>query len=335
VEDLKTVKSLLPEREIAICRRLRQVRIDLKWNQPDFARELKISRERLASYEYAKAPVRYWLGRTLGQRFDVNQRWLATGELPRSFYLFVHGEIENRISPRILFSEAYEQHLKPFVEAELRFISETVNLSERDLDASHGRIGSINLRPCGEPVNETLSVLFNRSISTCFRLLPSQLAASLFQELANTTRSFADRHKEELSSYSNELAPKPSEETAGRIKKEQAMLDTVSERLDDSQVQNRFKTLPELLEVLRKLTSERGVKASLGRELNVSRQAVDQWLSGQSKPSADSVLLLLDWIERISLKQKQSPASALTPAEQKTQLRKSSNENHKSGPRRR
>jgi transcriptional regulator with XRE-family HTH domain len=69
-------------------------------------------------------------------------------------------------------------------------------------------------------------------------------------------------------------------------------------RLPDKEtVKPKIRTLSELLKILRALTKKRGAKADLARCCNVTRQAVNQWLSENSKPSADAMLLLLNWVE--------------------------------------
>lgn len=100
--------SQLPEHEIAICRRVRQVREDLKWSQPNFAKELGVSRVRLASYEYARAPIRYDFGSKLCRAFNINQRWLAFGKFPKKPYMETNAHLESQLKGRELFSEAIE-----------------------------------------------------------------------------------------------------------------------------------------------------------------------------------------------------------------------------------
>jgi len=56
-----------------------------------------------------------------------------------------------------------------------------------------------------------------------------------------------------------------------------------------------FRNYGQLLNRLREITKPRGAKAALARQFNVSRQAVDKWLSGESKPSADIAIELQHW----------------------------------------
>jgi hypothetical protein len=64
---------------------------------------------------------------------------------------------------------------------------------------------------------------------------------------------------------------------------------------DDADV-TQPKSLPELISKLKKLTQSRGMKAALAEHCRVSRQAVDQWLSGHAMPSATAVFAALEWV---------------------------------------
>lgn len=60
----------------------------------------------------------------------------------------------------------------------------------------------------------------------------------------------------------------------------------------------KITTLPELIAALRKLTIEHGLKSDLAKHCQVTRQAVDQWLSKKANPSADAVFAALDWVQK-------------------------------------
>jgi transcriptional regulator with XRE-family HTH domain len=66
--------------EIEIGERVKRFRDQINWPQPAFANELGISRDKLASIEYGRTPLKYAIGYRLCFIFDVNHRWLTTGE---------------------------------------------------------------------------------------------------------------------------------------------------------------------------------------------------------------------------------------------------------------
>ena len=71
--------GLVTPREKEIGRRVKRFREQINWPQPAFAIEMEISRDRLASIEYARTPLRYDVGYRLCFIFDVSHEWLATG----------------------------------------------------------------------------------------------------------------------------------------------------------------------------------------------------------------------------------------------------------------
>ena len=138
------IQSKLPAREIAVCQRLRELRVSLKLDQPTFAAALEISRERLASYENFRAPLRYALAEWICHRFDVNQRWLATGKLPQFYVINVHSSIRQDIKPRELFSSAYDRVLKDGIEHHLRRVSQQLGCKPEELKSHAARTTGVS-----------------------------------------------------------------------------------------------------------------------------------------------------------------------------------------------
>jgi len=73
----KSGKVTAREREIG--ERARQFRESINWPQSAMAPEVDLSRDRLASVEYGRTPLRYAAGYRLCFIFDVNPGWLADG----------------------------------------------------------------------------------------------------------------------------------------------------------------------------------------------------------------------------------------------------------------
>ena len=67
-------------REKQIGDRVKQFRDQINWPQTPFAGELGITRDKLASIEYGRTRLRYAIGYRLCFVFDVNHRWLTSGE---------------------------------------------------------------------------------------------------------------------------------------------------------------------------------------------------------------------------------------------------------------
>lgn len=76
--------------------------------QEPFARRLGIPLARLKNYELARAPIRYELAAKLCEEFDINQRWLACGDVfSKRPYFPLDPILLECIPGRVLFSRAF------------------------------------------------------------------------------------------------------------------------------------------------------------------------------------------------------------------------------------
>jgi transcriptional regulator with XRE-family HTH domain len=314
------IKSFLPDREIEICQRVRQVRLGLKWKQPDFSKEIGITRERLASYEYAKAPIRFGLADSLCRKFSINQRWLAFGRSPKEPYFRIPPALMDELNKNLLFSDVYDRSLSALVEEKFKLIKETLNWGE---DGSGLEVG-IHLFsdiPLGAPAAEYARNQLNLEMGTAFIGLPPQLRGDLAKELVRTIEDFWAKHRYEIDAYEPvwlATAYEQKEAADAIYEKCSPLLDIPQKKAQDQDVSNANDPLAKLIERLRKLVSRtRGTSAALARLLGVTRQAISNWLSGDSFPSAVMALRLLEWVDAEEVKQKRS-GSAVTPPEIKT-----------------
>jgi len=178
---LKIVPTV-PDREREICIRLRQVRMIRKLKQTDFAHELGLSRVTLASYEYARAPLRYGVAKILIKRFNVNQVWLAEGKGSMGPDYEFDSSIETQISPKMLFSEAYERFLKP-VTGLFRY---------RD---KFGSFSLIPATPLGMPLGEERKWLLQKEIAAAIDNIPENKRLEFARAILNTVRQFEQKLK--------------------------------------------------------------------------------------------------------------------------------------------
>jgi transcriptional regulator with XRE-family HTH domain len=105
------ISGLVSPREKEIARRVQQVREHINWPQPAFASEMDISRDRLASVEYARTPLRFADGYRLCMVFDINPEWLAngTGDM-RSSLLTPNLPLPEGFPAKAMFSSIYDQY---------------------------------------------------------------------------------------------------------------------------------------------------------------------------------------------------------------------------------
>jgi transcriptional regulator with XRE-family HTH domain len=119
--------GLVTQREADIGRRVQRVREHINWPQPAFAAELDISRDRLASVEYARTPLRYPVGYRLCVVFDINPAWLADGVGDmKSTLVLPDLPMPEEFPAKSMFSRVYDQttgakNAKPIKEPSTRW----------------------------------------------------------------------------------------------------------------------------------------------------------------------------------------------------------------------
>ena len=91
--------------------------------------------------------------------------------------------------------------------------------------------------------------------------------------------------------------------------------------------------LPTLIERLQRATDGYGRKTELAKWLGVSRQSVNDWVSGRKEPSGETTLRLLHWVGQEERKPKQKSSGSVTPPpEPQTQVIKPNEKENNSGP---
>lgn len=316
------IKSFLSQREIEICGRLRELRLQMSRGQPEFARQIGISRVRLASYEYAKAPLRYWLARDICQRFDVSQRWLAMGAGPEFGHIDIAPNIEQQIDQKELFSEAYDRVL-------CAAINEHWNQVAVQAGVSPEKFRIIPAQPAGSsiPAGRLFLQLFfhlRQIIKLHVDSLPtSALQVAYFTALADAGDEFIERKKEEIERLKN--ASPADDRTPSKkggvapVAAPVATADLTNVPIAEHSSVMRRLSLALLIARAQRITKrERGKASALASFLNVSRSRVSEWLSGEAQPDGEHALKLLSWVEAEEAKQKR-PGTASTAPGQKTQ----------------
>lgn len=101
----------MPANEIAIGKRLKEVREKMLINKTAVAIKLGMSRELLFNYETGRTPLPWDIGSKICENLNISQVWLATGDGSWDHYLTLR--LVNEPLPRMKFSEAYEQYFLP------------------------------------------------------------------------------------------------------------------------------------------------------------------------------------------------------------------------------
>jgi len=114
----RTARRAIPKREAEVCTRLRSVRELLRLSQVEFAEDVGINRQRLASYEECRAPLRYDIGLRICRHYIVSEKWLATGSGDVRLMMDLTSEgVTHQIPADYSFGKAFDEFLAPRYEA--------------------------------------------------------------------------------------------------------------------------------------------------------------------------------------------------------------------------
>jgi transcriptional regulator with XRE-family HTH domain len=270
----------LPSVEIEICRRIRLIRVAARLSRPVFARFLGLDSSKLSNIELFRVPVDSITATSICRIFRVSPGWLMTGEGRPTQVLpaWVYAPLPDTTA-RTLFSQAYP-HLEKRVSRAEQKLSEQTKAIAQEVEQRQSE-ENFDLSPAA----------FERSWQEATLKVGAADRAEIDAQLA--TAVFGSPFTVE---FENELA-------------------IVSE-FDDKYSMREVLAPSDFVEQLQQLTQQRGAKSKLARLLKVSRQRLNEWLSGRSKPSARYLLLLLNWIR----------AQRMRPAEKREKIKREASE---------
>lgn len=278
------------ERQIAV--RVRRIRERHFLSQPEFAEALGETLDRVASVEYARTPLRVDLADKIARRFGVNLRWLQTGEGQMKPSIGMLSVFYPQIKGSMLFSKSDTSSLEKEALSRLPYIWFSVSAA-----ASGGVV-----LPRGKKQKELVKSVINYFYQE-FSDLPHAGREKLLALIHRTVARFSTDWKlGNRTTPGENITMLPKTLITGPEKKKE-VLDIAPLSLDTADVL-KIRSLSELIGALKKLTKAHGTKVALAKKCQVSRQAVDQWLSGSAKPSADAVFAAIEWVQDRS-KQKQ------------------------------
>jgi transcriptional regulator with XRE-family HTH domain len=246
--------------EIAVGKRMREVRIQLKFSQDSTARQIGLSRDQLNRIERGQVAVRFFPGWHFCQLTNMNPLWLA------------FGGAEERTGFQTCGNAA--------VPYEAPFFETMVLCSDL-------------YRKCRESPSS----------------LPPRIATG------------AVFIPERLQHLSGGVIVRVPGFAVGSGKEAQKILEHESRKQNLRHVQRtNVGNWAALRELLRLVTARHGEKASVARRFKITTQAVSQWLSGKTMPSADTALQLRAWLlQRQNLTTERADRAATRP----TRTRKS------------
>jgi len=260
--------GLLTSREKEICGRVRELRNRAALSQQEFSNLLGLSRAQVAALEMPWSTLRYAVADRLCQKFNICQRWLATGADPLKGYVEIAAEIAVEIGPRELFSIAYDQRIQRTIDAKIK----DDEILSRALAVSPS---------IAEKIREDR--LYNLA-QVWFSRIPPHLYQDYFGTLMAASSDFYHAHKKDipLELQSPEIHKIPLIEPSLKHRTDAAMKDVP--------------TLKGLLVELKRFAKIRGNKAKIARKFGVSEASVSEWLRGKKEPSGEITLRLLRWV---------------------------------------
>jgi len=279
-------KTPLPKRELEILARLKASRRSLDLPRRLFAKAAGLDSSIIVRLELGRMPLRFGVARAICNAHSINPEWLATGEGNPQYAFKTPITKEIKGNDNAVFSDIFESHILPTLPPPrehpmdsfarsmmVEFWSDAVgqafdHVSRGDLIKLDRQISAVLLNVTG--------------------IAPDHPDIKPFREhLAAIAAECEERQ-------SNTVNYKHSKNRPDHVLKEP--LDKALQLHDTAGV-SEITSLPELIELLHKFTAARGQKAKLAAKLGVKRQAVDQWLSKNAKPSAEKVFALLEWVK--------------------------------------
>lgn len=284
----------MTQRERLIGLNLREFRKGIKWSQAKFAEQIGITRDQLANIESGSTPMRYEIAWRIRDAFGLSIDWLWGGDMPPDD-LSEDRPLPLPNSPRVgenalltdVFNWLYSLTPRETKKDAQRIAPKAVHLSQIDI---HRRAvarmfldGRINIALPSVPFDYVMdfanqSAAFMQQYISKFPTEPPDLVNARAEALL-------------WEKMASEIARRLVKQKGAKMESK-VSLDTIVAKEDNGPVQHKIRTLGELVRHLQTITAERGAKAALARKFKVSRQAVDQWLSGDSSPSAEIALQL-------------------------------------------
>lgn len=249
------------------------------------------------------AAVPYYAGKAVCRAFDVNQRWLATGQIPRHPYVDLDTELKAEVPVKALFTEGFEDYLqKPMLEW-LRLFASAISVRPEDLtddDAVWLRVGG-QVKDAADVFERLIGI----GVSGMIHYIPDRLRLPFVRAMCATIEKFKEEHAADIDAWWEEFDREFEAEGKSGV-------DSWHHSADNSAVRLTWEHLRKRLE---KATAASGKQTAAAAFVGVNRSNLYRWVNGEREPGAEATFRLLEWVTAEEAKTK-SPGSADTPPEQ-------------------
>lgn len=262
----------------------------------------------LYSYERARSQLNYGAAYKIVTAFGLNPEWLATGDGSPTLPAPIPSPSDLGVGARALFSEIYDKHVVKLV---AKWTKEWRAKPPPDPIPIHVIASDARSRLAAEAqivnwLKRLMLCLPDERLQTFLNFIYLDGTKLYRTWPADTKQAFEkrveamDRARAAMEATKNLLAS----EKATTVEQNDCKptLDTVPPQPHTVGVQNEIRDLKGLVARLKKVTAPRGAKSALAREFKVTRQAVNQWLSRESAPSADLAIRLQYWKPKLPAK---------------------------------
>jgi transcriptional regulator with XRE-family HTH domain len=320
----------MTEWERDICARVKTFRERIKWSQSEFAAQLGISLNQLASIEYGRTPLRYDIAWRMRREFGVSLSWLDEGftfpdmQDPDPFPSPASEGLPARALlstvARMASERAQEEGLSalnalgqnadiPAVAAEIDKFVERVFGSFSDMQRRWVNMTHLNFLR-----DQWLAAVPPGHVDA-FTEAVMQAAKSFLDSLPAEPDSEIERRSDELMwiRIRDAVAKKFAREAT------KGLTDTSSPEMIAE-----MRTLKGLLAKAAHLTEQVGKKTELAKFLNVAPETVSRYLSRSGmEPGGETTLKLLNWVEaQERLTQQKTPGNVSSTSKGESTRRK-------------
>jgi DNA-binding transcriptional regulator YiaG len=242
----------------------------------------------------------------------MSPAWLATGQGERHPFFYLPSSEDLGIGDNALFSEVFDTHLalgyRPKYASPVMQVM--VDLKSPDQSSLRASLRDLVADSVAPWLDEIPDESLNAFIDTFLKLGKDALRGFKRERWEKVLQR--RRHRWIVRQFKAKREAEAREATTARLEKREKEckegLDTPPSTPHTSVVKVRIRSLRELVHRLKQVTSAPGAKAALARKLGVTRQAVGQWLSGKSNPTAEATLQLLNWVEEVEAEQNKTLA---------------------------
>lgn len=262
--------------------------------QSEFAQRLRITRSRLSSYEYAKAPIKYKLGKEVCYRFGVSQKWLATGDQPKGPYFDLSPNLEFQILPKSLFSAAFDTFLRKHIEEREGELKELYGKEVFLMGDTPGEALD-NFHLVGDNPAKAAAFYVRKAVLLRLQWLPPDLQIEYANSIIEADAKFQKKFGRRIATLLPPARRKEAEDSESPAKQ---TLTHVTASGNTSDVKAQWPLLKRRLQTVTSLT---GNKSRLAEFLGVKLSNVSQWLTDHEsarEPGAETALRMLKWVEQ-------------------------------------